>query len=92
MHTKKRREFDSSGFPVSPFCLAKKWKFFFFDVLMNAAFTAWFVPSSTNSPFDCSKTAKLREPPVLETGPSQPFLTRFTGHGKFEVAPACFRA
>ena len=34
MHTKKRRESISiqEVFPGSPFCLAKRWKFFFFDV------------------------------------------------------------
>ena len=35
---------------------------------MQVAFTEWFVPSPTNSPFNCSKTAKPREPPVLLSG------------------------
>ena len=39
-----------------------------FRKLMHVAFAEWCVPSPTNSPFNCSKTAKLREPPVLETG------------------------
>ena len=41
---------------------------------MRVAFTEWCVPSPTNSPFKCSKTAKLREPPVFETGLFNPSL------------------
>ena len=35
---------------------------------MHVAFNKRCVPSPTNSPFKCSKNAKRREPPVLETG------------------------
>ena len=59
--------------------------------LMHIAFTEWCVPSPTNFSFNCSKTAKLREPPVLETGLST-FLTRFIGHGHFWVVAVCFRS
>ena len=41
---------------------------------MHVAFTEWFVPSSTNSPFNYSKSAKFREPPVFETGHFNPSL------------------
>ena len=40
---------------------------------MHIAFTEWFVPSPMNSSFHCSKTAKLREPPV-QTGHLSPSL------------------
>ena len=40
---------------------------------MHIAFTEWFVPSPMNSPFHCSETAKLREPPV-QTGHLSPSL------------------
>ena len=44
-----------------------------FQKPMHIAFTEWFVPPSMNSPFPCSKTAKLREPPV-QTGYLSPSL------------------
>ena len=44
-----------------------------FQKPMHVAFTKWFVPSPMNSPFHCSKTAKLREPPV-QTGHLSPSL------------------
>ena len=43
----------------------------------HVAFTQWFVPSPTNSPCNWSNTARLREPPVLQTGLLNPSLLDF---------------
>ena len=45
-----------------------------FRKLIHVAFTEWFVPSSTDSPFNYSKAAKFHEPPVFETGNLNPSL------------------